>query len=332
MASNHSIPFVSVLTPAYNESQNLILLFARLQNVFGQLNVNWEWLVIDDHSTDETFRSLAELAERHANVRALRFSRNCGSHVAVTCALQEARGDCAVVVAADLQDPPESIPHLIERWKAGAKVVWAVRSARLGESAITLGFSSLYYWIMRKFVGLKEMPPTGADFFLLDRRVLDAFRAFHETNASITNLILWMGFPQDTVTYEKQRRVHGSSGWNTEKKLKLVVDSITAFSYKPVRYMSYAGFVIAMLGFLYAINVVINAFRGHPAEGWTSLMVVVLVLGGFQMIMMGVLGEYLWRTLDEARRRPRYLIEEAVGEDVPSHGKAHDLANDSQAL
>jgi hypothetical protein len=122
-----------------------------------------------------------------------------------------------------------------------------------------------------------------------------------------------MGFRQETMTYDKQERVHGASKWNLEMKLKLVVDSITAFTYKPIRFMSYAGFCIAMIGFLYALDVIANAILGHPVAGWTSLMVVVLVLGGFQMLMMGILGEYLWRALDEARRRPRYLIEATVG-------------------
>ena len=332
MQAGNSVLRISIVTPAYNESKNLPIFFDRLDAVFARLSADWEWLVIDDHSSDDSLRVLSALAEQHSNIRALRFSRNCGSHLAVTCGLREARGECAVVMAADLQDPPETIPNLIDKWRAGAQVVWAVRAAREGENAVTLAFSSFYYWIMRRFVGFEEMPPKGADFFLLDRRVLSAFGEFNETNASITNLILWMGFPQDSITYEKQARVHGQSKWNAEKKLKLVVDSVTAFSYKPIRYMSYAGFVIAILGFLYAIDVVANAFRGHPIEGWTSLMVVVLVLGGFQMLMMGILGEYLWRTLDEARRRPRYLIEARFGKGLNSHWTKDVFMNEPRPI
>jgi glycosyltransferase involved in cell wall biosynthesis len=238
--------------------------------------------------------------------------------------LQEAKGDCAVIMAADLQDPPETLPALIERWRAGAQVVWAVRASRPGEKNSTVAFSRFYYWLMKHFVGLTDMPASGADFFLLDRCVLEGFRQFRESNNNIQTLILWMGFRQATITYEKQARLHGASKWSLEKKLKLAVDSIAAFTYKPIRYMSYAGFSIAFLGFLYAVDLIINALAGHPVEGWTSLMVVVLVLGGFQMLMMGVLGEYLWRVLDEARRRPRYLIEASIGERKLSGSGEHN--------
>lgn len=307
------MPFISVVTPAFNEATNVELLYNRLCSVFSVHDLEWEWLVVDDHSSDRTFEILAALAGTDPRVRVLRFARNSGSHLAVTCGLQEARGDCAVIMAADLQDPPETLPTLVERWRAGAQVVWAVRASRPGEKASTVAFSRFYYWLMKNFVGLTDMPSNGADFFLLDRAVLEGFRQFHESNNNIPTLILWMGFRQETITYEKHARVHGASKWSFEKKLKLAVDSIAAFTYKPIRYMSYAGFSIAFLGFLYAIDVLINALRGRPVEGWTSLMVVVLVLGGFQMLMMGVLGEYLWRVLDEARRRPRYLIEASVG-------------------
>ena len=149
----------------------------------------------------------------------------------------------------------------------------------------------------------------GADFFLIDRVVINALRQFNEANASILALITWMGFRQTIITYGKQARQHGRSGWSLENKLKLAVDSITSFTYLPIRLMSYVGLVVAMLGFLYAVVVIINALAGHPVQGWASLMVVLLVVGGIQMLMMGVLGEYVWRALDEARQRPRYLIE-----------------------
>jgi dolichol-phosphate mannosyltransferase len=183
---------------------------------------------------------------------------------------------------------------------------------REGEKAATIGFARLYYLLMRRVVGIKEIPSMGADFFLIDRCVIDALRQFNESNASILALITWMGFRQTTINYDKQARKYGQSGWSLEKKLKLALDSITSFTYVPIRLMSYLGLVVAMLGFLYALVVIINALAGHPAQGWASLMVVLLVIGGIQMLMMGVLGEYLWRALDEARQRPRYLIEAAT--------------------
>lgn len=303
-------PLLSVVTPAYNEAQNLPVLYERLVRVLTGQALTWEWIVVDDHSGDDTFAVLTGIAEKDGDVHAIRLARNSGSHAAITCGLHHASGNCAVVLAADLQDPPEALPVLLDRWRAGAQVVWAVRASRAGETTRTLGFAKLYYLIMRRLVGIQKMPATGADFFLLDRRVLTAFGQFHESNVSIMALLTWMGFRQDTITYDKQARLHGQSGWSFGKKLTLLVDSVTSFSFLPIRAMSLLGFIFAILGFLYALVVLFNALAGRPPEGWASLMVVVLVVSGVQMLMMGVLGEYLWRALDETRRRPPYIIED----------------------
>jgi polyisoprenyl-phosphate glycosyltransferase len=317
-------PFLlSIVTPAYNEAANLPLLYQALAAVLDSRGIAWEWVVVDDHSSDGTFAAASEIAAARPGVRVVRFARNFGSHTAIACGLHHAVGDCAAVMAADLQDPPATLVDLIDKWKSGSQVVWAVRGHRKGEKASTLGFSRLYYWLMRRIAGLSEMPGEGADFLLIDRVVIDAFRQFPETNVSILALITWMGFRQNSIVYTKQARLHGSSGWSLEKKLKLVVDSITSFTYLPIRLMTYAGFLTAMAGFLYAGWVLVNAWFGKPSQGWTSLMVVVLVVGGMQMLMMGTLGEYLWRTLDESRRRPRYFIESSAGTTGTRHN-AHD--------
>ncbi|MGI5835735.1 MAG: glycosyltransferase family 2 protein [Chloroflexota bacterium] len=300
---------VSIVTPAYNEADNLPPLYKRLCSVTESLNLDWEWVVVDDHSTDDTFKVLTNIAQADARVRGIRLSRNSGSHIAITCGLQHSRGDCGIIMAADMQDPPETLPLLLAEWNEGAQVVWAVRNSRDGERATTLLLARLYYYLMRRFVGIGDMPSTGADFLLVDRRVMDALSQFGESNVSLLALITWMGFRQAVVGYGKQARRHGRSGWTLEKKLKLALDSITSFSYFPIRLMSYIGFVVALFGFLYAGLVILNALSGNPTQGWSSLMVAVLLLGGVQMMMMGVLGEYLWRALDETRRRPRYLIE-----------------------
>ncbi|MDA9981301.1 glycosyltransferase family 2 protein [Gammaproteobacteria bacterium] len=309
---NLKTPFVSIVTPAYNEKTNLPELYERLRSVMNGLQVKWEWLVVDDHSTDSTFSTVEDLSKKDSRVRGIRFARNHGAHLALTCALHHARGDCAIGIAADLQDPPETIPTLIEEWNKGANVVWAARSERLGENTGTLFMARAYYWVMRSVVGFKDMSSMGADFFLIDRQVLNAFRKYRESNISILALITWMGFRQTTISYTKQARAHGRSGWTLKKKLKLLVDSVTGFSYVPIRFMSYLGMIIALLGFLYAIFLVFNALAGEPPQGWTTLLVVVLLIGGMLMIMMGVLGEYLWRTLDEARNRPLYIVEETT--------------------
>lgn len=308
---------LTIVTPAYNESRNLPVFYERLRNTLDPLHTSWEWVVVDDHSSDDTFIVASGLAGADGRIRAVRLARNFGSHLAVLCGLRLSRGQGIAVLAADLQDPPENLPVLVESWQSGADVVWAVRAVRQGERAPTLLFSRLFYWMMKRLVGIHEMPSMGADFFLLDRKVVDVLAHFRECNVSLVSLITWMGFRQSAVSYTKQARLHGHTGWTLAKKLKILVDSITAYSYFPIRGISYIGLVIALLGFLYATVIIINGLRGNPVIGWSSMMVVLLVIGGTQMVMMGVLGEYLWRALDESRGRPQYWIESETKNAMP---------------
>jgi dolichol-phosphate mannosyltransferase len=311
-------PLLSIVTPAFNEADNLPELHRRLSAALAE--VEWEWIAVDDHSSDDTFAVLTDLARRDRRVRGVRLSHCFGSHAAILCGLGQARGKAAAVLAADLQDPPESVADLVECWRAGAQVVWAVRSgATPGSGPADRILSRLYYLAMRRVTGLREMPSAGTDFFLIDRVVIDALRKFGERHTSIFALVWWMGFRQERVTYEKQARVAGSTGWTMKKKIELLIDSVTAFSFAPLRMMSMLGVVTALTGFLYAAVVVANALAGHPPAGWSSLMVMVLVVGGLQMLMLGVLGEYVWRALSEARGRPRFLIEQTTDNaDAPA--------------
>ena len=303
---------ISIVTTAYNESENLPVLYDRLCKVFDAAGVAWELITVDDHSTDDTFAVISAIAAKDPRLRGFRLSRNVGSHSSIFCALEHARGDFMIQVASDLQHPPELLPDVVREWEQGGQVVWVARARRDGDKRTTVGFARLYYFLMRHVVGMKEMPPDGADFFGLDRKVVDALLQCGEHNVSLVALINWMGFPQRTIYYNRPPRLHGRSGWTLEKKLKLVIDSITSFTYLPIRVMSYTGLVFAVFGFLYAALTVRGAIYGHPVEGWASLMVVVLVGLGLQMLMIGVLGEYLWRALDESRRRPRYFVESST--------------------
>jgi glycosyltransferase involved in cell wall biosynthesis len=310
-------PVLSIVSPAYNEAENLVPVYERLSETLARLDVDWEWVVVDDHSSDGTYATITALSQRRPNVRGIRFARNFGSHTASACGLHHTRGECAVVLAADAQEPPAMLEPMLEKWRQGAQVVWAVRARREGEGTVKVGTARLYYLVMRWIVGMKEMPASGADSFLLDRRVVEAFRQFGETNTSIVALLTWMGFRQESILYDRQPRASGRSKWTLKKKLKLVVDSVTSFSYFPIRLMAYIGSTTAVLGFFYAALIIGNAFFGYPVQGWSSLMVVTLTIGGLQMMMLGVLGEYLWRALDEARSRPRYLIEATTGDKAP---------------
>lgn len=309
---------VSIVSPAHREEKNLPVLFQRLKDTLDPIDgLNWEWIVVDDHSPDGTFTVMEQLAEQDKRVRSIRFSRNFGSHKAIMCGLAEARGDCAVVICSDLQDPPEVIPQLIEVWRHdAAQIVWGQRGQRRGDSSSSLAFANLYYLIMRKVVGLDNMPATGADVFLLDRHVIDTLDQFKEQHVSLIALLSWVGFRQSAITYDRQERLHGSSSWSLAKKIKLVVDSVTGFSYLPIRAISAIGLITALVGFLYALVVVMAALFGSQPQGWSSLMVVILVVGGLQMLTLGVLGEYIWRALDQSRQRPSWVIEQRTAKPV----------------
>jgi glycosyltransferase involved in cell wall biosynthesis len=309
-------PLISIVTPCYCEAENLPVLRARMDEVLATADFRWEHLIIDDHSPDNTFEVAAGFATADPRVKVARLARNSGAHLADYCGLELSQGDAAIIMAADLQDPPEVIPQLVARWRAGDQVVWACRRQREGVGWSGRFLSKTYYALLRRLVPNETLPPQGADFFLLDRRVIDALARCKESNFSILALILWLGFRQGQIDYDKQARLHGRSNWNITKKIRLVIDSVVSFSHLPLRLISVFGFIVAVAGFAYALYVAISYFIGNiPVEGWASLMVVTLLLAGTQMIMLGVIGEYVWRTLHESRQRPRYNIERAVAID-----------------
>jgi dolichol-phosphate mannosyltransferase len=235
--------------------------------------------------------------------------------VAITCGLHLVRGDAAVMMAADLQDPPETLGAMLERWKAGALVVWAVRRQRPGETSHA-GFAALYYWLLRHVVGMKEMPANGADFFLADRAVIDAFRKFPERSVSVLALVMWLGFRQEFIEYDKQPRASGKSGWTLARKITLVVDSVTAFSEAPIRACTLLG--VGLLAVALVLLVAGVARWLQTDHGHLVLLVAAMAgVGGLQLVATGLVGEYVWRALEESRRRPQFVIESATAEASP---------------
>ena len=299
---------LSVITPAWNEARNLPVLYERLRSVLDSGTLTWEWIVVDDHSRDETFAAVQQLALRDPRVRGVRLARNGGSHAAIACGLDEARGGTAVVLAADLQDPPEVIPALIARWQGGAQVVWASRRRVPGDAGEG-AFSRLYYWLMRRVIGMHDMPPAGADFFLIDRAVIDVVTRLHERHTSVFALITWIGFRQEQVEYEKQARLHGASGWTLRRKLKLVTDSVTAFSDLPVAACWVTAVALTLVGAALAGGGALELSLGVLAPAHVVLLGAMMVLSGIGLGMLAGVGEYVWRALDEARRRPRWVVE-----------------------
>ena len=302
---------ISLITPAFNEGSNLPMLHERLTSVFRQLD--WEWIIVDDHSRDNTFEVIERLVAIDPRVRGIRLAYNSGSHLAFTCGLRHASGEVAALMVADLQDPPELLIQMLERWRSGVQVVWAVRRHQPGDGSGT----QLYYWIMRNLVGMNDMPATGADFFLVDRVVIDAFLAAADRHVSIFALMMWLGFRREFIQYDKQPRTRGRSGWTLAKKLKLVVDSIVGFSDFPIWWLTYAG-VAALVAALVPAVVAVVAYSGLNAA---LLLLAALVIGlfGCHLIALAILGHYVWRGLDAARKRPLFSIEAvAKAHDVPA--------------
>ena len=301
---------LSILTPAFNEASNLDALYARVVAAAALLGVEWEWLIVDDHSRDDTFGVVERLAAADPRVRGVRLARNSGSHVAITCGLHLVRGDAAVMMAADLQDPPETLGAMLGRWTAGAQVVWAVRRQRPGEGAHK-GFAAIYYWLMRRVAGFTDMPANGADFFLVDRAVIEAFRKFPERSVSVLALVMWLGFRQEFVEYDKQPRTSGKSGWTLARKITLVVDSVTAFTEAPIRACTVLG--LALLAAALVLGVAGMARWVQAGAGHLVLLAAATAgVAGLQLVATGVVGEYVWRALEESRRRPQFVIERAT--------------------
>jgi dolichol-phosphate mannosyltransferase len=233
--------------------------------------------------------------------------------VAIACGLRLTSGDAVVMMASYLQDPPETIGAMLERWRRGAQIVWAVRRSRPGYHS-QAWFAAAYYWIVRNVVGLRDMPAKGTDFFLADRRVVDAFRSYPERTTSLFNHLTWMGFKQEYVDYEKQPRTAGASGWTLARKIRLVIDSVTAFSNAPLRWCAYFG--VAMLAVALVSTVVGVRLLPELGGGLLLVMAVLFGLSGVQMLALAIVGEYVWSALAEARRRPQFVIEAATSDDV----------------
>jgi polyisoprenyl-phosphate glycosyltransferase len=300
---------LSIISPCLNERSSLRPLYNEIVLALDASAIDWEWILVDDHSSDGSFEEITELSRIDSRIRGIRLARNTGSHVAMFCGLDHTSGDCAAVLMADLQDPPSVLLELLDKWREGYKVVWASQGKRPTAGLIHHTLARAYYFTLRRIMNIRQMPKTGADFFLIDRVPLDIVRAHRDRNISIFSLVAWLDFPNATVFFDKQQRRFGSSKWTLGRRAKLFIDTITGFSHFPIRAMSVIGALCAAAGFLFAIYAVVETLFIDIQPGWTSIVVLVLVLGGLQILMLGVLGEYFARMLDEVRPRPRYIIE-----------------------
>ena len=307
------MPMLSVLVPVYFNEQNLPSTLPALQRVLDGLpsGMDGELICVDDGSGDESWRLLAAASARDPRIKAIRLSRNFGAYMALLAALDAAKGDCIAIIMADLQDPPELLLQMVHAWQQGNRIVIASREQR-EDPILQRAFAGFFWKFMRRF-GIPNLPPGGFDCVLFDKIVGDVLRTSREKNSHFMLQIFTTGFPFHEIRYVRRKREAGRSRWTFARRYKLFVDSAIAFSYVPLRAIGLIGGVTALAGFGFAVKYVwMKLVQNAAPEGWTALMVAVLVLGGIQMIMLWLIGEYIWRTYDETRRRPPYIVAERV--------------------
>jgi glycosyltransferase involved in cell wall biosynthesis len=301
---------LSVIVPCYNEQEVLPEFHRRLAAVMNGMGLPWEVVYVNDGSGDATLTIMRELRSTHPEVAIVDLSRNFGKEVAMTAGLDACQGDAVVIIDADLQDPPEVIPELVAEWRAGYDMVYARRESRLGETAIKKATARGFYRVIGKLSRVKIPADTG-DFRLMSRRAVVALLQLREQHRFMKGLFAWVGFPQKAVMYRRDPRLAGTTKWNYWKLWNFAVEGITSFSTVPLRLATYCGIGIALIAFLYAGWIFYKTLAyGDPVKGYPSLMVVLLFLGGGQLIGIGVLGEYIGRMFNETKNRPLYFLNE----------------------
>lgn len=309
--TDNPMKIVSIVVPVYYNELNLPETIPQLLALGGELpGYRLELVFVDDGSGDRSLELLLDFQARFPEtIRVVKLTRNFGSMAAIQAGFTVATGDCVGMIAADLQDPPELLVEMVHHWENGNKAVFAVRQDR-EESAVQKFFSNSYYSLIRKFA-VRDYPKGGFDFILADRQVVNEVNRIHEKNTNILTLIYWLGFKPILIPYVRRSRKKGVSRWTLRKKIKLFVDTFVAFSYFPIQLFSAIGFMVAIGSFLYGAYILLyKIFRGIDVAGWVPMMVILTFTAGLQMSMLGILGEYLWRNLDESRSRPPYVIDE----------------------
>lgn len=303
---------LSVVVPVFNEEENIPELYRRLVPVLEKCVSSFEVLFVDDGSRDRSWELVRDLAGRDGRVRGLKFSRNFGHQMAFAAGLEHARGEAVVIMDADLQDPPEVIPELVARFREGWDVVYAQRRRREGESAFKLLTAKSFYRLLRRITPV-DIPLDTGDFRLMSRRAVEAFRRLGERHRFTRGLVAWLGFRQTGVLYDRAARHAGDTKYPLRKMLRFAIDAITSFSHVPLQLATWMGFAVSAFAFAYILVVLALKVVGISWPGYTSLMAAILFLGGVQLVMIGLLGEYVGRVYDEVKRRPLYLVQEEVG-------------------
>lgn len=304
---------LSLLVPVYNESDVIDSFFARVQPILEGLDLEWEVVCVNDGSKDGTLGMLWQWHEKDSRIKVISLSRNFGKERALIAAMDLASGDAVIPIDVDLQDPPELIPQMLEKWEQGFDIVNAVRSSRKGDSLVKRTTAGLFYRIFN-YISNFDFPSNAGDFRLLSRRVCDVLRSMRETHRFLKGLSSWVGLPTTTIYFEREARRAGSSKWNYWRLWNYALEGIVSFSTVPLKLASYLGLLTASVSFFYAGFLVIRTLMfGDPVQGYPSLMVALLFIGGVQLIFIGVIGEYIARIHDEVKGRPIYVIDTMRG-------------------
>jgi len=304
---------VSLVVPVFNEAEVIGAFYERASQALRALDgLDYELVFVDDGSRDDSYAKLTAFAATDPHVRVLKFSRNFGHQIAISAGLDHARGDCVVIIDADLQDPPEVVSSMVEQWRQGFDVVYGVRSDRAGETRVKLVTASFFYRLLGRITNI-HIPANVGDFRLVSRRVVDQLRGLREKDRFVRGLVSWVGFKQTGVTYRRDARYAGETKYPFRKMLKFSVDGITSFSTLPLKFATWMGYAAAVLAVLYLLSVFVQKLLGYTVEGWATIMVAMLFIGSVQLICLGILGEYLGRIFNEVKPRPMYIIEEQIG-------------------
>lgn len=318
-------PLISVVVPVYNEEGCLLALYERLTSVLETLNGEYEIVFVDDGSRDRSLEIMRELHARDPRVGYFTFSRNFGHEAATTCGLHEAKGQTVVIIDADLQDPPEVIPEMVERWREGYDIVYAQRRSRAGESWLTKTTSHLFYRCLRSLIEI-DVPLDTGDYRLMDQAVVAAFGRLNERNRFVRGMISWTGFRQTAVYYDRDARLAGQTNYNFVKRLRLAFDAICGLSTVPLRYLTYVGGAMTFVTSTLLLLVIAVALLGGSIAQVTPTGAALLFMGSVQLLALGLMGEYLGRIHTEVQRRPLYLVRESQPAEIVTHSSCEERA------
>lgn len=311
-----SNPTFTIIAPIFNELENIPELYPRIRDVMKQTGEPWELILVDDGSTDGSTEAIRKLAENDASVRPVIFARNFGHQIAVSAGIDYSRGDAVVIIDADLQDPPEVILDLIEKWREGYEVVYAVREAREGESWFKKTTASFFYRLIHAITNV-EIPLDTGDFRLMDKKIISVMKGMREKHRFLRGMSAWVGFKQVGVSYKRKPRYAGESKYPLNKMIQFALNAITSFSYFPLQLATYIGFIAAGLSVIaIPIVAILRLITGTALLGQATTLIIVLFLGGVQLISLGIIGEYIGRIYDETKNRPLYVVAEAPEEET----------------